>query len=72
MFKRKSDESRRINNMGTADRAEAIKRLERERAKINDEIENILESYAKESGINTLRPKGRRNRSHLNDWDFDV
>ena len=72
MFKRKNDETRRINNMGTADRGEAIRRLERERAKIDGEIENILANYAKESGNHALRPKKHRARAHANEWDFDT
>ena len=72
MFRRKDDVKKRVDNMNSADRDEVIKRLERERNKINGEIESILVSYAKESGNHALRPKRRRKRSVLNDWDFDL
>ena len=58
--------------MGSADRGEAIRRLERERAKIDGEIENILANYAKESGNHALRPKKRRAGAQVGDWDFDA
>lgn len=72
MFRRKDDVKKRVDNMSSADRDEVIKRLERERNKINGEIESILASYAKESGNHALKPKRLRRRSQLNDWDFDV
>ena len=48
---------RRTEGMSTHEKANMIKRLEREKRKINSEIESILKSYAKESGNRTLRPK---------------
>lgn len=59
----------RIDSMSTKDRHEAIKRLERERKKVNSEIENILKSYAKESGNRSLKAK-RRLLGAPNDWEF--
>lgn len=72
MFRRKDDEKKRVDNMSSADRDEAIKRLERERIKVGEEIESILASYAKESGNHSLKPKRRRSRPTINDWDFDL
>ena len=43
--------------MTSHEKADMIKRLERERRKINSEIEGILKSYSKESGNRALRPK---------------
>ena len=57
MFSKKDDVKKRIDNMNSADRDEAIRRLERERTKLNEEIESILASYAKESGNRALRQK---------------
>jgi len=71
MFSKKDDVKKRIDNMNSADRDEAIRRLERERTKLNEEIESILASYAKESGNRSLKPKRRRRRHTLDDWDFD-
>lgn len=55
-FKEKNDK-RRMEGMSSQERANMIKRLERERSKINSEIESILKSYAKESGNRSLLPK---------------
>ena len=53
----KKEKKQRIEAMSSKEKADMIKRLERERAKINAEIESILESYAKESGNRALLPK---------------
>ena len=55
-FKEKNDK-RRLDGMSSQEKANIIKRLERERSKINSEIESILKSYAKESGNRALLPK---------------
>ena len=55
-FKEKNGR-RRVESMTSQERANMIKRLERERNKINSEIESILKSYAKESGNRALLPK---------------
>lgn len=72
MLRRKDNTKKLIDNMNSSDRDEAIKRLERERIKVNEEIESLLSSYAKESGIRSLKPKRRGGRPSQNDWDFDV
>ena len=71
LFKRKNDDVRRIASMSSQQKANMIKRLERERKKINSEIEGILKSYAKESGNNALRKKktGRAGLDGLFDSD---
>ncbi len=71
MFRKKDDVKKRVDSMSSADRDEAIRRLERERIKVNEEIESILASYAKESGNNSLRPKRKRERQPFDDWDFE-
>ena len=57
--------------MSSQQKADMIKRLERERRKINAEIEGILKSYARESGNRALRRKRiRRSRdAHLGVFD---
>jgi len=55
-FKEKNGR-RRVESMSSQEKANIIKRLERERSKINSEIESILKSYAKESGNRALLPK---------------
>jgi len=67
LFKRKNDDLRRITSMTSQQKANMIKRLERERRKINSEIESILKSYSKESGNRSLRRKsmGRRDDAIL-------
>ena len=72
MLWKRNDEKKRLENMGSADRDSAIKRLERERMKVNEEIENILASYAKESGNRALKRKKRHTRTSLNDWDLEI
>lgn len=59
-----------INSMNSADRHEAIRRLERRRKKVNAEIEAILKSYAKESGNKALRPKWQGFGAAPNDWAY--
>ncbi len=56
-FKERKKDKRRIDGMGLQEKANMIKRLERERRKINCEIEGILKSYSKESGNRALRYK---------------
>ncbi|MBQ2251503.1 MAG: hypothetical protein II329_00905 [Clostridia bacterium] len=56
IFKQRKS-NRRIEGMSTHEKANMIKRLERERRKINSEIEGILKSYAKESGNRAVKPK---------------
>ena len=70
IFNNKSKEKINYDNMSTADREDMIKRLERERQKVNSEIESILRSYAKESGNRTLKRGKRRIGRAANDWSF--
>lgn len=60
IFRRTNKEKRRIESMSSQQKADMIKRLERERRKINCEIESILKSYAKESGNRALKRKRTR------------
>ncbi len=60
LFSAKNKENRRIEAMSSHQKADMIKRLERERRKINSEIESVLKSYAKESGNRALRRKKPR------------
>lgn len=59
----------RVADMSIAEREAMIKRLERERNKINSEIESILQSYSKESGNKALLKK-KRGRFSAGGWDF--
>ena len=61
-------EKRRIEGISSSQRAVMIRRLERERGRINEEIENILASYAKESGNRALKKKRFRRGKRSNDW----
>lgn len=61
-------EKRKLEGISSSQRAAMIKRLERERAKINSEIETILSSYAKESGNRALKKKRFRIGRRSNDW----
>ena len=69
LFKKKDNEKYRIDAMNSHQKADMIKRLERERRKINSEIESVLKSYAKESGNRELKRK-RARRS--DDWTMGV
>lgn len=56
--------------MNSSDRREAIARLERERIRINYEIEGVLKSYAKESGNRALKRRRHRLGDSPNDWNY--
>ena len=71
MFFEKRSERLKIDKMNSSDRAEAIRRVELERDKINAEIENILKSYAKESGNRALKKKKKRKKEEF-DMDFGI
>ena len=64
-------EGMRIDAMNSRDKADMIRRLEREREKVNNEIENILRSYAKESGNRALKKRRRKIGYLPNDWSFE-
>ena len=69
LLKRKEKEKHRIDSMSSQQKADMIKRLERERRKINSEIESVLKSYAKESGNRELR---RKRTKSADDWIMGV
>ena len=71
MFFEKRSERLKIDKMNSSDRAEAIRRVELERDKINAEIENILKSYAKESGNRALKKRKKRKKEEF-DMDFGI
>lgn len=66
--KRKGD----YEHINSSDRDEAIRRLERERLKINLEIESILKLYAKESGNRSLSQRKHKIGSSVNDWNYGM
>ena len=61
---------RPVEAMNSSDRKEAIARLERERIKINFEIESVLKSYAKESGNRSLKHRRHKLGRSANDWNY--
>ena len=63
-------ERKKLESISASQRAVMIRRLERERRKINAEIETILAGYAKESGNKALRKKRFRIGRHSDDWFF--
>ena len=62
----KDKEGPDYDGISTAEKEDMIKRLERERERVNDEIESILKSYARESGNRALKPK--RRKKYSDDW----
>ncbi len=71
IFKDRSDAGGRLDEMNSRDKADMIRRLEREREKVNTEIESILRNYSKESGNRALRKRRKKIGSSPNDWSFD-
>lgn len=63
-------EKRRLDELSSEQRDEMIKRLEREREKVNSEIEAVLRSYAKESGNRALKIKKRGRGDSVVDWNY--
>ncbi len=57
-------------SMSPADRDAEIKRLERERVSVNEEIEILLREYAKLTGERGVKPRKHRPASQPNDYDF--
>ena len=68
IFKRNVDDKRRLDSMSSEQKSDMIKRLERERRKINSEIESILRSYAKESGNRSLKRRRAGRAPDMNEW----
>ena len=69
-FGKKHKKTKSIESMTSTERDMIIRRLEKERKKVNSEIESILKSYSKESGNKALRPKRFGRRRRPNDFDF--
>ena len=61
---------RKLDGLSSIERDMMIRRLEKERKKVNAEIESILKSYAKESGNKQLIRRRMRRRRYPNDFDF--
>ncbi len=61
---------RKLEGMSSTERDMMIRRLEKERKKVNSEIESILKNYAKESGNRALLRKRGKRRRYPNDFDF--
>ncbi len=53
-------------------RDEAISELERERARVNAEIENILLKLRRESGLRQIKPRRRKIGKSINDYNYKV
>ncbi len=68
--KRKSKNN--YSRLTSADRDEAIRRLERERLKVNLEIESILKMYAKESGNRALARRKHKMGASPNDYSYNA
>ena len=67
---KKNGKNEKNKEMTSQDRDRAIKRAELERRKIDSEIENILLSYAKESGNSALRRRRHLKKQRYSEWDF--
>lgn len=67
---KKSSDMKKMSAMTLKERDEAVAKLERERMKINAEIEGILRAYAKESGNNALKNRKHRIGASPNDYGF--
>lgn len=70
LFSKKRPKDRSPDELGSSERDEAIKSLERERQRINLEIEDVLRKYANESGNRSLKKRGHKSGAHPNDWNF--
>ena len=68
MFGKKANKS--LDDLGSRDREEMIRRLEREREKVNSEIESILNSYARESGNRALKKRRSAFGKLPNDYNY--
>lgn len=70
MFFKKKNINRGLDDLGSRDRADMIRRLEKEREKVNLEIESLLKSYARESGNRALKKRRGGVGSLPNDYSF--
>lgn len=69
-FQKNKKAQRTVESLASSERDAMIRRLERERKKVNAEIEGILKSYAKESGNKALKRKRFGRKAVPNDFDF--
>ena len=67
----KSKKGRNVDDLGARERADMIRRLEKEREKINNEIESLLKTYARESGNRALRKRRASIGGLPNDYSFE-
>ncbi len=70
MFGRRKRGEIEYAEASSAERDEAIRRLERERERINLEIEGVLKMYAKESGTRSLSKRRHKMGKSPNDYSF--
>ncbi len=68
MLGKKKKKDGEYSNITSLDRDEAIRRTERERLKVNLEIESVLRLYAKESGNHSLSRRKHKIGKSPNDW----
>ena len=69
LFKKKT-EPEVVDTMREGDKDNEIARLERERLRVNTEIEQVLKNYAKESGNAKLRRRRFKMGKSPNDYGF--
>ena len=69
LFKKKSGIPE-VDTMSEREKDDEIARLERERLRINTEIEQVLKNYAKESGNKALRRRRYKIGRSPNDYGF--
>ena len=70
MFFKKKRKNSALDSLGTREREDMIRRLEKEREKVNAEIESLLKSYARESGNKALRKRRGQIGGLPNDYSF--
>ena len=68
LFKKKEEGFAPVESMSEKERADEIARLERERLRINTEIEQVLKNYARESGNKKLRKRRYKIGKSPNDY----
>ena len=60
-----------LDELNSDDRTDMIRRLEKEREKVNEEIETILKTYAKESGNRAIKKRRGAIGNLPNDYSFN-
>jgi hypothetical protein len=68
MFGKKSNKS--LDDLNSRDREDMIRRLEKERERINAEIESLLRSYSRESGNRILGKRKKQVGRLPNDYSY--